>query len=441
MEFFCVKIFNMQKIIVVSCLSTHLNLIDDIRNAGYEPIVFEPLAMCKYDEMENGNGIYGLDAKYQIFGIKKPIVVNLHSRYNEILDFARSLKPAFVIPGGDTGIYLATKLANDLKLPCNPFSIFPNMRNKNAQQMALKKAGLRYIKSFVVHSLDEALKIYKKLGAKKVVVKPNEDSGSSNNVFICQNKKEFEVAIKQNLVVAGLTKGALIQEYINGEECVVNIVVSKENKIISSAMVYKKIFVPGFTKIYDLACFISPKTRGMGKVVKYAQDVVKALNIQYGTVHSEFMIDEKGPVLIEANCRVTGPSLRASFLDKFLPHHETDLNLKSFIDPKYFARNNGKIFEPTGYSTLKFIIVPQECFVKKEKLHTALKDLKSYNYSAGMGNNKNYPKTVDLLTCGGIIYLTHKNKEQLDKDVAYIEDLERNHFEKLFDCTLTSEQK
>ena len=71
--------------------------------------------------------------------------------------------------------------------------------------------------------------------------------------------------------------------------------------------------------------------------------------------------------------------------------------------------------------------------MKKEKLHTALKDLKSYNYSAGMGNNKVYPKTVDLLTCGGIIYLTHKNKAQLDKDVAYIEELERNHFDKLYD--------
>ena len=268
-----------------------------------------------------------------------------------------------------------------------------------------------------------------------MVVKPNEDSGSSNNVFICRNQKEYINAIKQNLAIASVIKGALVQEYINGEECVVNIVVSKENMVVISAMIYKKVFVPGFTKIYDLTCFISPKTRGMGKVVKYAQDVVKALGIQYGTTHSEFMVDKKGPVLIETNCRVTGPSLRTSYLDKFLPHHETDLNLKTFIDPNYIKRINGKVFEPKAYSVLKFIIVPKSCYVNKEKLHTALKDLKSYNYSAGFGSKKIYPKTIDLLTCGGIIYLTYKDKKQLDKDVAYIEDLERNHFEKLFDYT------
>lgn len=421
------------KIIIVSCESTHLNLIEDIKELGYEPIVYEPLVTAKVDVDELTNPIYGLDAKYRIFGIKKPIVVNLHSQYDEILEFTRSLKPAFIIPAGDVGVYLATKLANDLKLPCNPFTVFKNMKDKRNQQLALKKAGLRYIKSYLIYDLKHALKVYQTLGSKMAVVKPNEDSGGSNNVFICHNKDEFIKGAKQNLDIVDKNKGVLIQEFANGEEWVVNIVVSKGNMVVSSVMSYKKVMIPGYTKVYDVTSFISPSTKGLEKVVSYAQKVVKALGIQYGAVHSEFMVDKKGPVLIEANCRVTGPSLKKSYLDKFLPHHETDLVLKSFVDPQYFKKNKGKIFEPKAYSAQKFIIVPKDCFVIKNKLNSTLKKLKSYVYSVSIGDNKIYPKTIDLMTCGGIIYLTHTSKKQLDKDLAYIRDLERNHFDKLFD--------
>jgi hypothetical protein len=51
-------------------------------------------------------------------------------------------------------------------------------------------------------------------------------------------------------------------------------------------------------------------------------------------MHNEIKLDKKGPVLIEANCRVGGGSMPAKYLDKILGHHETDIVVKSYLNPK-----------------------------------------------------------------------------------------------------------
>ena len=40
---------------------------------------------------------------------------------------------------------------------------------------------------------------------------------------------------------------------------------------------------------------------GHSQLIRYAFDVLEAIGIQYGPVHGEYMVDEKGPVLIEGN--------------------------------------------------------------------------------------------------------------------------------------------
>ena len=47
------------------------------------------------------------------------------------------------------------------------------------------------------------------------------------------------------------------------------------------------------------------------ELVEYALQTVRVLGITDGPVHGEYMMDEKGPVLIEVNCRVMGGSVPA----------------------------------------------------------------------------------------------------------------------------------
>ena len=55
--------------------------------------------------------------------------------------------------------------------------------------------------------------------------------------------------------------------------------------------------------------------------------------IQYGPVHGEYMIDEKGPVLIEVNCRPMGGGMSKQFMDLAFGQHETDSALDAYLDP------------------------------------------------------------------------------------------------------------
>ncbi len=53
-------------------------------------------------------------------------------------------------------------------------------------------------------------------------------------------------------------------------------------------------------------------------------------------IHGEFMVDEKGPILIEVNCRAMGGSLPAAFADLISGQHETDSILDTLLYPQKF---------------------------------------------------------------------------------------------------------
>lgn len=59
--------------------------------------------------------------------------------------------------------------------------------------------------------------------------------------------------------------------------------------------------------------------------------------------------------------------------------------------------------------------------------------MESYQYAISSGDNKVYPKTIDLSTAGGIVFLTNKDKNKLLDDVNTIKRIEEFETEKLFD--------
>ena len=80
------------------------------------------------------------------------------------------------------------------------------------------------------------------------------------------------------------------------------------------------------------------------------------MGIQYGIVHGEYMVDEKGPVLIEVNCRPMGCSMPSEYLDLVFGQHETDTLLDSYLDEKGFMLDLEKPYRPLRKCVLKMII-------------------------------------------------------------------------------------
>ena len=141
----------MKSIIVVDCFSTGINFIGDIVNRGYRPVVLE--LKSGYDDVEEykaiANSFYDkIDEKFDMIFEK--------DSYEETLEEARNCNPEIIVPGSDRGVILATKLSNDLNLPCNPIENIDAMTLKDEMHNRLAEKGLRYIRGHAITTVEEA---------------------------------------------------------------------------------------------------------------------------------------------------------------------------------------------------------------------------------------------------------------------------------------------
>ena len=423
---------NKQKIVIVECYSSSVNYIHDIRERGYEPVLLE----C-YAPKEEQKEIRKINDKaYAFNGDSCPLILMVNKRYEETLNLIRELSPLLILPGSDPGLELSLRLSSDLGLKSNPLSILWNLRDKYVTQNALKSAGIRHIKSRIVNTEEEAVDFYRKEQGKKVVIKPTQ-AAASKNVFICGSEQEVRKAYRINDKFVkkrnNKEEKTIIQQYINGEEYVVDTVSCNGKHVALFGMKYKKRICEGFGKIYDTDFYFSTDDASVKELVDYCFQVLSCLKVKYGAVHSEFMIDDKGPVLIETNARPAGAFQKYNFQDKVMENHETAVSLDSYLmSPKQFFDRYPKRMHLKQSAAVKQICLEEPIFVEKVKITERLSKLDSFNYAIENGENCVYPKTTDLDSNGGIIYLTAPDCRTIEKDLKEINALEER-LDELFD--------
>ena len=354
--------------------------------------------------------------------------------YEETLEAVRKFDPLLIVPGNERGVVLATRLSNELGLLCNSIENLDAMTLKNEMHNRLAQRGLRSIKGKVVHSLEEALEFYDSENLSEVVIKPTYSAGSAS-VRICLSRDEMIDSIKQlfdNVNYYGdEIKELLIQERINGIEYIVNTVTHKGTHRVTLVWKYNKVKTSEGAIVYDSCETVNELSLGEAEMVEYAYKVADALEIQYGPVHGEYMIDEKGPVLIEVNCRPCGGGMPAKFLDRISGQHETDSILDSYLKPKPFFDKLQKRYRLYAHSTLKFFITPQNMIVRSSPIVNIEKKLKAYHDSTLINatyHDMFFKKTEDLNTAAGYVFLVNEDKAAVDHDLNFLRDVERNAF-------------
>ena len=423
----------MRNIIIVECMSTGLNFIKDSLKNNCNPIILK----TKLEDTEDSKKYDDLFMNY-FNGIEEDVEL-LHEKdsYDETLSMVKKYNPLLVLAGSEKGVVLATKLANDLNLKCNPIENLDAITLKDKMQEKIAEKGLRHIRGKAIHSIEEAIKYYDEEGLKEVVIKPTYSQGSVG-VRICLNKQEMinhlEQLFSESDVYGVKNKEFVVQERIKGEEYVVNTVSCNGKHRVTAIFKYNKIKTPEGGFIYDYMKTVGELNLGEADIVDYAYDVADALGIRYGPVHGEYMVDEKGPVLMEVNCRPIGGNLEAKYLDSFLGHHDTDCILDSYLNPEKFDYEQKKGYKLFGHGALKFIIIPQDIVAKSSPMKYISNNLKSHYKSASaiVEETKYFAKTQDLNTTGGIIYLRHSNEYQLKKDLDFLRSLEKNAFKLVF---------
>lgn len=171
-------------------------------------------------------------------------------------------------------------------------------------------------------------------------------------------------------------------------------------------------------------------------MIQYAFSVLDALGIKNGPVHTEIMIDQNGPVLIEVNIRVMGGAMPAAYLNKLNGHHETDVVMDCYTNPYYHDKICKRAYKAYEKGAIKFFISPKEGNCISAPVLNILKRLPSY-YTAnlhldGKGEIK---ETIDLDTSPGMVYLAHEDSAVLHADLKLINRIEEENFDLLFETS------
>ena len=431
----------MQNIIVVQCTSTGKNYIQDIIDRNCNPVILEVKTIGDNEEAiarrkEVKEGYESINADFELIYEK--------DTYEETLKMVKELDPLLIIPGTEDGVILATKLANDLNLLCNPIENLDAMTLKDEMQNRLAQNNLRHIKGKLVSTIEEAIEFYDKEELKEVVLKPIYSAGTVG-LRMCKNKEELIQSFEEVLNLPGLygnvEESLLIQERINGTEYIVNTVSSNGIHRVTTIWKYNKATTSEGGQVVDTSVTVNELGLGEGELVEYAYDVADAIGIKYGPVHGEYMIDEKGPVLIEVNCRPCGANMEADFLDKISGQHETDSSLDSYLNPEKFKMEQGKGYRLNGYGALKLFITPKDLIAKSSPMKYMSNKLKSH-YKTSMTQiigEMVFEKTQHLENASGIVYLAHEDGYQVQKDIEFLRSVEQNAFQLVLSEELKTE--
>lgn len=417
----------MRNIVIVEAVSTGYNFVEDVIKRGYNPVLVE----VKDDTGEDTGELRR--SSYALFK-QMPRVIKENESYERTLSDIKALDPVVVVAGSESGVPLATRLAEDLGLPGNPAANIPQMTRKDCMHEALKKAGIRYIKGRKVKNVAEALEFCRENKFTDAVVKPLQSAGSQG-LFLCNSLSDVENAVNELLSMIDIfgrpITEVLVQERIRGTEYIVNTVSCQGIHKMNSVLRYKKQTTPEGGYIYDYIETITRLESGHSEMIQYALKVADAIGIKYGMVHGEYVIDKTGPVLIEVNCRPMGCSMTAEFLDSIYGQHETDTTLDCYLNPEKFMASLNKPYRPKRKGVLKLIIVPGEREVEDTPIWEIGSQLRSiYKIAADKGSTARiYHKTRDLESNGGILYLVHDNEHVVQEDLKLLKEIEHRYFQ------------
>jgi len=418
-----------RNIVVIEAVSSGVNYIHDINEMGYNPVCVE---LYHEDEDEREQMRFLHDFNYSLVCDNSPDIIMADESYEKTFEMIKELDPILIIPGSDLGIPWANKMSYELVLPANNPELLDKMMDKRCMQESIRNSNLRYIRSKVITSFEEAKEFISETDSSKVVVKPA-IGRASVGVCICMNDDDLRDAIALNEDISSQDDEMIIQEYVGGDEYVLDSVSCNGVNRIVAGYKYEKIQTDGGAPIYDYLITVDENDSSFKEIMEYHKKVILAIGVEYGAIHAEYKIDEKGPALMEVNCRVNGGVQLYFVEDKAWGYHHAGVSLEAYLNPDEFMKKCDDPVYMNEVYVRKDLIVPEECYVTKSNVETVFKDLESFECAIAFGEDRVYPKTVDLSTCGGIIHLVNKDRTKLMDDLAAVKKTEHEEFDKILE--------
>ena len=219
-----------------------------------------------------------------------------------------------IVPGTETGVELADKLSEFLKLRTNGTVMSEARRNKYIMGETVRSAGVRAVrqlKSSVWGEIEAWLSAWNP-SPYKVIVKPL-DSAGSDDVTLCLSEDEVKQAFGNIMgKVNGLglvNRAVLVQEYLEGQEYVIDTVSRDGEHKVVAIWAYDRRAANGAQFVCFGQRLLTMSDEHCAEIVAYQLKVLDALGIKHGPTHGEVKWHQGEPVLIEVGARCHGKLL------------------------------------------------------------------------------------------------------------------------------------
>ena len=335
-----------------------------------------------------------------------------------------------MICGGETGVKLADALSEHMGLRGNTTTGgMANRRDKQVQQDAVRDFGLRSVRSVCGRAWQE-VKDFAETEVLPMIVKPVESAGS-DGVKLCHSLAEveehFQLLMTSQRKCGAQGAAVLLQEYLKGTEYIVDHV--SRDGVHKTTMVW----------VYDrrpangagFVCFgqqcVLPDSPVAQQLIAYTRGCLDALRITNGATHTEVMMTETGPCLVEVNSRCHGAAGSWMPLARAMAGYtQVDACVDAFLDAKAFNglpdvppafRASGQVSMLVSYHDGQ---VEATQFQKVRELQSVV--FLEENLHAG----HRVEKTIDLFSLVGMCVLVHSDPAVLASDLACIRQMEHD---------------
>ena len=340
-----------------------------------------------------------------------------------------ALGVGFVVAGSESGVLLADELSAALGTPGNGMTRPTARRDKYEMARAVQDAGLAVAASFATPAASPAAAWAQDLGSWPVVLKPLASAGT-DNVRICHSAEQ--VAREHAAIMASTDRygvrneTVLVQEYLHGDEYFVNTVSRDGVHHLVEVWRYHKRTIAGGRWMYDHEEPVRLDGPGVAGLVDYALAVLDALEIRNGAAHTEVMLTPAGPVLVESGARMGG-SHNPDVVSRCVGTNQVECLALAIARPAEVIERRLPTYQPRSYLRYVTLISPDDGVVPDADGFAPVRALPSFlEMVLTTQANQPAPRTVDLATSMGYVYLESDDPEQVEIDYKRLRVMEEN---------------
>jgi biotin carboxylase len=355
-------------------------------------------------------------------------VIPFDGALDQVVSALSAYKPLFVVPGTESGVELADILCHQLCPElANDINLTRDRRHKGYMGQAIARHGLPHVQQICTNDFTDVENwINNGLVDMPLILKPPKSAGT-DSVMICQNqaelKQHFHAMLNKTNKLQQPNDMMLVQEYLAGDEYVVDTFSYHGIHTVTNICKYHKIRTNYSPCVYDFMDFVPFTQAVYGEMIEYTFGVLDALGIKFGPAHSEIMMTANGPRLIETGARMHGGG-HPKFCRLCTGDSQLDRMIKFYLDPQKSVEVS-RFYQLIQHLRVVFVVSRADGVIRNANILDGAKELKSYVTAHIVAKNSTWVnRTTDLFTILGFIVLSHEDEAVILRDYDTLKSLE-----------------